>query len=619
MLVDNDLLAPAIKQALTDDYSQGLHERPATGEAPAKPRTMIRENTRELALAGSLIAKTEEPSRLSNDRIPMFGPKPHGPRAGFFQDDLGLQSSRQAFRQHLSEHSPQLLAQRLPDMSRSDAGQQVPMPVMAHSLHGQQEQSLQGSLRSPVLAAPLLQPLQSHAEKYQSSILHRVSHSRNSSLTTSGRSTLEHPEMSSLRRIQSQRPLFGNPVTVSPSLAATQMPMSHIPRTEIPQSIPVLPAAEAPKPPAKRSNVFGLLNDDPPEPPPKRASLETQQRATILSPRNAPVPPSQNLLQQSRSQLQSEDPMANRAIRGLYGHGNVIYTPGGQQTTADFPGAFSTPSSAVAPSNETWMDRFDPRTHGALAEQRSHRHSPAPSQYSVVPPGTQPPLMHGMRVDPARGLERPSIDHRRALLGPMNQIPHNPSPPPQQTTQPVPLLRSVSTSSQHSRVASLGFPASQQTSQSSSLGHPPAPQLHPQSSSSTPVPVLHHRTQSSLDFPGNATRLTIQQHMAQQTQHKHQEQQREHDRHLQRQRELEVAAHRDRERDRDREHQQQQQHMRRDIYGIEHNHMAFGQLGALHQRQPSTQQGGPPVHLPQYHPGAHPAHYRSLSKGEERR
>jgi hypothetical protein len=88
--------------------------------------------------------------------------------------------------------------------------------------------------------------------------------------------------------------------------------------------------------------------------------------------------------------------------------------------------------------------------------------------------------------------------------------------------------------------------------------------------------------------------------MAQQTQ-KQQEQQRGHELHIQRQREADVQL--------DQKWEQRQQHLRRDIYGIE-PHVAYS-----HQRPPLAQPGA----LPHLHPSNRPGHYRTLSRGEERR
>ncbi|KAJ9608952.1 hypothetical protein H2200_006723 [Cladophialophora chaetospira] len=678
-MADHDPVAPSIKPSVIDEYPQASHERTVLGDAVNKPRTLPREMSREVPVPGSLVAKTEEVARLPTDRIPLFGQKPHGPKSGFFQDDVGSQAARQAFRPHLQEQSPQILAQRLPELARNDLGQQQSVvPAMAQSLLGQREPLMQTSQRNQVPPPSLIPSLQSQAEKYpQTNALQSGHHSRNSSLVNLSHAALESPQdLSSLRRVEDRRPAFGSAMSGSPALKATSMPISQLSRPEVLQPSSTPAAAEPPKPPVKRSNVFGLLNDDPPDPPPKRPTLEAQKRSSILSPQVAHVPTAQNPLQQTRGQLHSEDLLAGRMSRGPFGHSSVLSASGGQHSSAEYAGAFPAPSG-TAPSNDLWMDRFDPRTQGAPGEHRGHRHSPAPSQYSLVPPGSQPPALNAMRVETSRGLERPGMDHRRALMGQMNQLPHAPSPPPQ---QPMPPLRSASSSSQHSRGPSLGYPGSQQPSQTSSLGHTAIPQTHPQSASSTPVSSLHHRAQSSLsEFP---TRLTIQQHMAQQTHQKQQEQQREHERQVQRQRELEVVGQRDhREREREREHQQQQ--MRREIYGIEHHpspisrqnqlgatanqsHMAFAQReiprtftpphahghshshshspfggpvglggapglqhqlqhGMQHQQQPQQQPGGPlhqglqHPHHAQLHPGGHSGHFRGTSQGDARR
>ncbi|OQV02877.1 Myb-like DNA-binding domain-containing protein [Cladophialophora immunda] len=581
-VMDGEPAVAAIKQSVIEDFPRNILERVASGDIAAQPRPVVRETIREAPLSVPLPLKTEELPRLPNERASLFSHKPlHGPKAGVFQDDVGFQPARQNLRAPLQERSPQILSQRLPDMSRPELSQQTPMSATGPSPLGPREPLIPTQQRPPAPPAAPVQAIQAHVEKYsQPSALH-PSHSRNSSSAAPSHQPLETPhDMTALRRLDTQRSLYRTGPTGSPALTPVPITASQPPRSEISQPAPA-PPAEPPKAPAKRSNVFGLLNDDP-EPPPKRPSLEPSKRTSILSPQITPLPSGQNLLQQPRSQHHPEDSLLNRAARGPYipGSSNIHSVGGGQQSSGDYPSSYAA-TPATGPSNEAWMDRFDPRPQGAPSDQRSHHHSPAPSPYSVIPPTSQqssiPPL-HSLRVDTPRAPERPGIDHRRTLLGQINQIPHVPSPPPQQPTQPVPQLRSASTSSHHSRAPSAGYSASQPTSQSSSLGHSTVPQNHSHSASSTPVPSLHHRPQSSLDFP---TRLTIQQHMAQQNQQKQQEQQREHERQIQRHRELEAAQQREREREREQQQQQQQpqaqqqqqqqQQSRRDFYGIEHH------------------------------------------------
>ncbi|OAL22803.1 hypothetical protein AYO22_06711 [Fonsecaea multimorphosa] len=573
--MDSDHAVAAIKQSVIEDFPRNILEMTASGDIASQPRSILRETIRDAPLPAALQPKIEELPRLSNDRHSLFSHKPlHGPKAGVFQDDVGFQPSRQNLRAALAERSPQILTQRLPDIPRPELGQQTALSSTGPSLPGSREPLIPTQQRPPLPPSAPVQGIQTHVEKYTLPNTLHPSHSRNSSSTTPSHLPLETPQdMTTLRRMDNQRALYRTGPTGSPALTPTSTSVSQPLRAEMSQPASALPPADPPKPPAKRSNVFGLLNDDPPDPPPKRPSLEAPKRASILSPQSTPLPSGHNLLQQPRSQHHPEDPLLNRTARGPYGHSssNVLSAGSGQQSPADYPGSFSG-APATGPSNEAWMDRFDPRPQGAPSDQRSHHHSPAPSPYSVLPPTAQQssiPSLHSLRENTPRAAERAGIDHRRTLLGQINQIPHVPSPPPQQPTQPVPQLRSASTSSHHSRVPSAGYSAPQPTSQSSSLSHPAVPQNHSHSASSTPVSSLH-RPQSSLDFP---TRLTIQQHMAQQNQQKQ-----EHERHI-RHRELEAAHQRERDREREQQQQhqqqpppqpqlqqQQQQQLRRDIY-----------------------------------------------------
>ncbi|KIV88464.1 hypothetical protein PV10_08147 [Exophiala mesophila] len=528
--------------------------------------------------------KIEELSKT--ERSSLYGPKSlHGPKPGVFQEDpLGYHGPRQPLRMPLQEHSPHVQHQRLSDPNLPSALSNMPQGILGHS----RELIAQPLQRSHPPSGPFGPTPQSQAEKYHATSMHRPDHSRNSSSTGPGHSLLEPPQELA-RRFDSQprSSLFGSRAGPSPSATPSLTSAPPNLKAEAPISQPAsAPPLEQPKPPAKRSNLFGLLNDDAPEPPPKRPSLEAPRRTSLLSPQTNIGGTTPAL---SRGQGPPDDALQGRSSRGPYGSSGSGIQPSSGHSLADYQNAYNELQSTTgAPANENWLDRYDPRTQGQ-SEQRSLHQSPRPSPYSLIPPSAQSntPSVHPLRDPNPLQLEaKNSIDHRRSLLGSLNQVPPAPSPPPQATPQANQPFRTVSGGGHHSRVSSVGYPPPQTASPAAHLGHqqplhqPGGTAMHPQSTSSTPVSSLHQRASSNSDFQ---PRLTIQQHMAQ----KQQEQQREQERQMHRQREVE-AVQRDREREqRERDllsqHQQQQQQQQQQQH---HHHQQQQQQ----QQQPQQQQ-----------------------------
>ncbi|KAK5031544.1 hypothetical protein LTR13_007533 [Exophiala sideris] len=583
--VESEPAAHVIKPGVIEEFPRNTIERNASGEIVSKPRVIGREGIREAPLPGMVSAKSEEVSRYPAERSSLYVPKPlHGPRAGLFQEEpVGIPSGRQNLRPSIDERSPQLHPQRpLADLPRNELNQPSPASGIGQSILAQRERETVAQPQSQIPSMSLARGAPMQVDKYgPQQPVFRPGHSRNGSLATSRPGSSEPPrDLASLRRLDNQRSLYsGLGATASPATIPAAIPASQHSRPEVLQPAATPLASEPPKPPSKRSNLFGLLNDDPSDPPPKRPSLEAPRRQPVLSPQVVPVDAPRSMLQQSSGQMLPGEAGANRpSLMGPYRppSGSMHHTASGQPPPTDYHGGFST--TPAKDPNDPWMARFDPRNQGGPVEQRAQLHSPAPSLYSVVPPGSQPNSagsLHPGRAETPRGFDRGGLDHRRTFLGGIAQIPHAPSPPPQQASQNMQQYRSASGSSQHSRVSSVTYPAGPGSSQAAALNQQQMPQSLPPSASSTPVPSLHQRTQSSAEYP---QRLTIQQHMAQQSQAKQQEQQREHERQIQRQMDVDMAQ---REREREREHQQQhhqqqQQHLlRRDPYGVD-QHLAGG-------------------------------------------
>ncbi|EXJ79601.1 hypothetical protein A1O3_07880 [Capronia epimyces CBS 606.96] len=355
-MADPEVVVSAIKQGIIEDFPRNTVERNAIGEVVSKPRPVAREvipAITEAPLPGAALAKAEETPRLSNDRGSLYGPKPlHGPRSGVFQDEhLGFPPSRQPLRGPPHELPSQIHAQRPQDLPRTESSQPAPMSAVTHTILGQRDPVVQPHQRPQGSGATLVQVPQSQGDNYDQQPMYRPSHSRTNSAATPSHVPLDPAQdlLPSRRRIENQRILYGMGPTVSPAPASTPIPASQPLRVDMPQPASAPPPAEPSKPTGKRSNVFGLLNDDPLDPPPKRPSLDAATRQSMRSPQIAPVPAAQPLLQPSRSQTVPDDLSVNRAVRTPYGHGGIAQTASGQQAPAEYPGGFS--ATPVCPLN----------------------------------------------------------------------------------------------------------------------------------------------------------------------------------------------------------------------------------------------------------------------------
>ena len=377
-----------------------------------------------------------------------------------------------------------------------------------------------------------------------------------------------------------------------PSFQTTADPRREVPR---PASTPLAAPAEPQKPaPAKRSDIFNLLDNGPSEPaPPKRASLEGSYTQSAQSP---------SLSALAHESLRQRQPP--RSTTPLAAHGSRSYLPTAtsrpsQQHSAEYNTPFSG-SPAPNASREVWLSRFDPRQQSGNAEQTPMQIHQSAGQYgnASLSAGGRSRLAMEM---PAR--QEPS--HRSTL----SQLQHPgliSSPPPQLSARAGGLattFRSGSSSSQHqqqhSRVTSLGYPQGQSQALSGQPG----------SAGSTPVSALHQR-------PGSLGGYDDQRFGAQREQQQLREQQmqiREHHLREQQARDMET---RQREFDAQQQLQQslQQQFIRQQRAAQELEQDRYRYPGDL--RRTLTPTNGPyPTGQQQQRKTQHPSHYRHFSQG----
>jgi hypothetical protein len=211
------------------------------------------------------------------------------------------------------------------------------------------------------------------------------------------------------------------------AFSASTSQQNHVQRQEPPK--PTLVAAP------KRSAIFGLLNDDPPEKPVKRPSTDSTQRLAIHTPS-----PQTSVLQPGSTQQHRAEAREDL----LQPRNATVFVPHSQAMGPNLPlEARGVHSGSPAPvrRNEDWVNQFDRRSMGL---DRSGNHSP----YSVVPPSTLASTLQSAQtvLDPARGRDY----HRHSQLS-RSQA----QSPPRQIATPVSSLKSSSSTSQHARMNSL--------------------------------------------------------------------------------------------------------------------------------------------------------------------
>lgn len=573
------------KTTYTDDFPPNAVQRNLTGDIVAKARPG-RDLIQEPLMVHPKPEELRHPGILSHKPLV-------GPRSGFFTDDGPAYGVSHQGRSR--DNSPHQHPLRPGEHRLVELGQAIPT--------GSPRQLNLGPPRDPIsLTAhlPTSIPLamsSMHNDRFGLSQQLSQQHSRNGSIGNTASASLEPArDLTSLRQVD---PMPGR-YSMIPPQTATPPPTSSAPlrRTESGPGFSSAPPTDPPRAaPAKRSNINSLLNDEPSEPKAvKRSSFDSQKRSAMMSPQTMPHHGSPFEASRNSFRLDGSPAELDRNIRtplsGLGPH------PLREQQQAGYPsGQSATPS-------DDWLGRYDPRPQSGIGEARSLHPSPRTAQYSVVPPPTGG---SNLRMEASRPGEAPATDHRRSLLSSSSHPGLNPSPPPQQQMAP---YRSLPGSAQpiHSRIGSIGYPHPHTSqAQPPQLQHAVAGANHPQSTSSTPVPSLHHH-RPSLDY-GSQQRQTIQQHMA----------------HLQQQRDPPGFRDRDHEQAVERQRQQevQQQQMRapdrdRDLYGYRRDLLTYsGGLAREQEAQPPHsihQQAQAQLH----HPAHQPQHHGPSGLGQAR-
>ncbi|KAK5955341.1 hypothetical protein OHC33_004024 [Knufia fluminis] len=488
------------KATHVEDFPPNTLVRDASGSIVAKP------SPREALLQNSPLHVPVQPKTedLPRER-PILAQKPmQGPQRGLFTHDEGLfhqrNQQRHQFGSHdhvLHHHPPHVV-----DLRGGDVPPTQPRDLVAQP----RDVAMQGQ-------TGLLSQYRGF-EPEQAPAMRQI-HSRNASLTGPPVSVADQQAADSFAIQNERRRLMGIASTQSPRLQAMQASVAPRPESYPAfavhqhqhqqqlqphlQQQPPPPAVkpDPPKPaPAKRSNVFGLLNnDDPPERSVKRSSTDSTHRNAIQTPPPQPVAP------------QPQHTFHHRAQEDLLGRPGVygIKEQPSHRNIQDLRSAFSN-SPAPSHRQDAWLDKFDPRQ---VTIDRTSNHSPS---YSVVPPAptpsSKPQLQHTIS-DGLRMLEPNGPRH--ADLG-KSQI----SSPSRQIPSPVPQYRPASAAPQHNRMSSLSYsqnalpgPDRRSLQQQPQQQHHQPPVSHPPSASATPIPSMHRRGEPSVDY--NQRRLTIQE------------------------------------------------------------------------------------------------------------
>ncbi len=466
---------------MIDEFPANTIQRNPRGDLVAKPRTS-RDSFGQGVHQSTIQQRVEEAIQPVRSQI-LEPRQSQGPRPGFFpQERVEIRPASQGLRTGLQEqpsllqggraqeslaHFEQLQQHRSTFLPQSNlqSGHEAQSRVQAHA---------EAAGRLPSYQAESVSQLQSREGLGQAR-----RDSAGMSISQLREQWERDGDPASFRREPSHRGLQYPPVSSQqsqPSFQTSTDPRREVPR---PASTPLTAPAEPQKPaPAKRSDIFNLLDNGPSEPvPPKRASLEGSYTQSGQSP---------SLSALANESLRQRQPP--RSTTPLAGHGQRSYLPTAtsrpsQQHSAEYNTPFSG-SPAPNASREVWLSRFDPRQQSGNAEQTPVQIHQSAGQYgNSLSTGGRSRLAMEM---PAR--QEPS--HRSTL----SQLQHPgliSSPPPQLSARAGGLattFRSGSSSSQqqqqqHSRVTSLGYPRGQSQTLSGQPG----------SAGSTPVSALHQR------------------------------------------------------------------------------------------------------------------------------
>jgi hypothetical protein len=592
---------------MINDFPADVIQRGARGELVAKPRA-----SRDIL--GPILAQPG-PHRVAEEvnqptRTPLIESKQgSGPRPGYFpQERQEIRPASQGIRGGILEQTA-VASQpphRLSDYAREfeQLQQQRQSQFQQQAAPLMQETPNRTPLQPDLARRPVYQTEPPNQQPPRDTLGHIRRDSAGMSTAPPRERWDRDADPTAFRREPPHRGLQYSPMSTQPIQPG--FPAMADARREVtrPASTPLVPPAEAQKQaPTKRSNIFSLLDDGPPEPaPPKRASLEGAFSQSVQSPS---LPTLAHDAMRQRPPPRVNTPLAPHGSRSHY-----LQTPvsrPGQPSVVEYSTNFGG-SPAQSGSHDKWIARWDPRQpQSGIAE-----HSPIQIQPPIVQYGStnaQPSISRLQMDIPAR-----QETSHRSTLAQLQHPGHAPSPPPSMSIRSgaaIPPFRSASNSSQqhqHIRVTSLGYPPSQ------------SQQLpgHSGSAGSTPVSAMHQGRPSLSGYDD--------QRFAQQREHQLRDQQmRDHQ-----QREQQV-----REQAREQEARQRDYDMRRlqqDTYMQAQQQQRAQEMEQERYRYP----GGPPrTFTPptgqfttpqQQQPQPPPAsqrttHYRNFSQGggEERR
>lgn len=331
---------------------------------------------------------SEDPARVMSSQAPLPS-RLQGPRMGYFAEE------RREVPATVLSHAAATRPQEAPMSVR-----QTPVSASEMSrlepLHAQGFRPASVDVhRSPLLPAQTALPGSQQAylqPQPQPSLMPAGSHSRQHSLTKTPSSPAQplqrpEPEISPIRRdSMSQRPYFALPGHVGVSQSTSILsPPKELSRPGPPPAEP----PEAPRVPAKRSNIMSILNDEPEEPQPRKRFAGDPSSSAPAGHTGSPSRPVYNGMQSIPQQpppRQEETVLSSQQRAPAYGPPSQYLPP--SRAYADYQSYSSVPGGSAAPANNDWMARFDPRG------QPPPQPPQAPSQSSSRPTTTlasQPP------------------------------------------------------------------------------------------------------------------------------------------------------------------------------------------------------------------------------------
>ena len=415
---DESRLGPKSKQVGPTPPSGPLHNRPPEKERNVSRYPPLAQATSAPMPAGPLL---EDPARTMSSQAAL-PPRLQGPRLGYFDDRREIPATVLS---HAATSRPQEtpLSVRQTPVSASEMARLDPLhaqsfrtaPVDVHRSPLLPQNTLPGSQQA------YLQP------QAQAPLIHGGSHSRQTSLTKTPSSPAQplqraEPDISPIRRDSvSQRPYF--------ALHGQHVALSQPPPVLSPPKEPSRPgstpgeAPEAPRVPAKRSNIMSILNDEPEEPQPRKRFASEQTSSTPAMHTGSPSRPVYSGMHPLSQQPPRQDEAVLSSQPRAPAYAPSQYLPP-SRAYAEYQPYGSVPGGSAAPANNDWMARFDPR--GQPPPPPPQQPPQAPSQPGSRPTTTLAPQPPYSPYTSAQPLSNPSLPN---LTAP-SPVP-TPSQPPQ--------------------------------------------------------------------------------------------------------------------------------------------------------------------------------------------